>query len=166
MNAGQSIQLYLDDPGAGNYAAGHRRWVLNPWATTMGNGLTSSADALYVFGPTSDGNADPAWVAWPTAGWFPSPLQPRGRWSLSSGRAAPTSRTRGSSSSAGAPALGCGGSRRRRGTASRPWSSRSGASGRPARTPSSCAGSGRRPEHAPVPGAAVPVPEPDRARNM
>ena len=87
MNAGRSIQLYLDDPGSGNHAAGHRRWVLNPWATTMGNGLTSSADALYVFGPTSAGNADPAWVAWPTAGWFPSPLQPRGRWSLSSGRA-------------------------------------------------------------------------------
>jgi hypothetical protein len=52
----------------------------------MGNGLTSSADALYVLGPSSDKNANPAWVAWPTAGWFPAPLQPHGRWSLSSGR--------------------------------------------------------------------------------
>lgn len=87
MTAGRSIELYMDDAGSMNQAAGHRRWVLNPWATTMGNGLTTNANALYVMGQTSTHNANPAWVSWPTAGWFPTQLQPAGRWSLSSGRA-------------------------------------------------------------------------------
>lgn len=85
MNAGMSVKLYLDDRGDDNRAVGHRRWILDPWTTTMGNGLTSSTDALQVVGPTSDQRTDPAWVAWPTAGFFPSPLEPYGRWSLSSG---------------------------------------------------------------------------------
>ncbi|MCW2792034.1 MAG: hypothetical protein JWO76_1132 [Nocardioides sp.] len=85
LTAGESIELYLDDPGPGNRAAGHRRWVLNPFATAIGNGLTNTADALYVLGPTDSTATNPDWVPWPTAGWFPSPLQPRGRWSLSSG---------------------------------------------------------------------------------
>ncbi|GCD90705.1 hypothetical protein NLS1_27110 [Nocardioides sp. LS1] len=88
MHAGQSVQLYMDDPGPGNHAAGHRRWVLNPYVDTMGNGLTAQANSLYVFGPTDDRNTNPAWVAWPTRGWFPGPLEPGGRWSLSSGDAA------------------------------------------------------------------------------
>lgn len=87
MTAGRSIELYMDDAGSMNQAAGHRRWVLNPWAATMGNGLTSDANALYVMGQTDAHNANPAWVSWPTAGWFPTQLQPAGRWSLSSGRA-------------------------------------------------------------------------------
>lgn len=87
MTAGRSIELYMDDAGSMNHAVGHRRWVLNPFAATMGNGLTSDANALYVMGATNTRNANPAWVSWPTAGWFPTQLQPAGRWSLSSGRA-------------------------------------------------------------------------------
>ena len=87
MTAGRSVELYMDDAGSMNHAVGHRRWVLNPFATTMGNGLTSDANALYVMGATSTRHANPAWVPWPTNGWFPTQLQPAGRWSLSSGRA-------------------------------------------------------------------------------
>ena len=85
MTAGGSVEQYLTDDGDGNTAAGHRRWLLNPEAEKFGNGLTSTSNALYVFGPNDVGNANPAWVAWPTAGWFPMPLEPNGRWSLSSG---------------------------------------------------------------------------------
>ena len=85
MTAGGSVAQYLTDDGDGNTAAGHRRWILNPEAEKFGNGLTSTSNALYVFGPTDTGNKNPNWVAWPTAGWFPAPLEPHGRWSLSSG---------------------------------------------------------------------------------
>ena len=85
MTAGGAVKLYLDDPGGSNTAVGHRRWVLNPAASVFGSGLTSTTHALYVVGPTDTTQADPAWVAWPSPGWFPLPLQPGGRWSLSSG---------------------------------------------------------------------------------
>ena len=85
MTAGGSVAQYLTDDGDGNTAAGHRRWILNPEAEKFGNGLTSTSNALYVFGPTDADNVNPNWVAWPTAGFFPAPLEPRGRWSLSSG---------------------------------------------------------------------------------
>ena len=73
MTAGGAIKLYVDDPGASNTVVGHRRWVLNPAAEVFGSGLTSTSHALLVFGPTDDTNADPAWVSWPTPGWFPRP---------------------------------------------------------------------------------------------
>lgn len=85
MTAGGSVAQYLTDDGDGNTAAGHRRWVLNPEAAKFGNGLTSTTNALYVLGPSDAGNTNPSWVAWPTAGYFPTPLEPHGRWSLSSG---------------------------------------------------------------------------------
>jgi uncharacterized protein YkwD len=78
---------YLSDRGSGNVAVGHRRWILNPAASAFGNGLTTTSHALYVVGPTSAHNANPEWVPWPTAGWFPSDLEPEGRWSLASGSA-------------------------------------------------------------------------------
>lgn len=81
------IPDYLSDPGSGNVAVGHRRWILNPAASAFGSGLTTTSHALYVVGPTSTHNANPAWVPWPTAGWFPSDLEPDGRWSLASGSA-------------------------------------------------------------------------------
>ncbi|MET3962905.1 uncharacterized protein YkwD [Marmoricola sp. OAE513] len=85
INAGQIIDLYMDDPGASNTAAGHRRWILNPFSTVMGTGSTRSANALTVIGPTSSSRPNPAWVGWPTAGYFPNAIEPNGRWSLSSG---------------------------------------------------------------------------------
>jgi uncharacterized protein YkwD len=79
------VSLYMDDPGAENGAVGHRRWLLNPFATTMGTGSTDTANAMTVIGPTSARRPNPAWVSWPSAGWFPRPLEPGRRWSLSSG---------------------------------------------------------------------------------
>ncbi|RNL62964.1 CAP domain-containing protein [Nocardioides marmoriginsengisoli] len=85
LRAGQIIDLYMDDPGATNAAVGHRRWLLNPFSTVMGSGSTSTANALTVMGPTSASRPNPRWVGWPTAGHFPNAIEPRGRWSLSSG---------------------------------------------------------------------------------
>ena len=56
-------------------------------AAEFGNGFTDTSNALAVVGPTSADNPNPAWVPWPSAGWFPAPLQPNGRWSLGSGSA-------------------------------------------------------------------------------
>jgi hypothetical protein len=86
ITAGSAITQYMDDAGPSNIVVGHRRWVMNPPTLTMGNGMTSTTNALTVFGAaTSDSRPDPAWVSWPTAGWFPAPLEPDGRWSLSAG---------------------------------------------------------------------------------
>lgn len=86
LKAGQVIDLYMDDPGSNNAAVGHRRWVLNPFATVMGSGSTDSANALMVIGPTSGYRPNPRYVSWPTPGYFPNTMEPGGRWSLSAGR--------------------------------------------------------------------------------
>ncbi len=85
IKSGQIIDLYMDDPGASNKAVGHRRWVLNPFTTTMGTGSTNTANALTVIGPSSASRPNPRYVAWPTAGYFPNAMEPNGRWSLSAG---------------------------------------------------------------------------------
>lgn len=87
MTAGAAIEMYTDDAGSTNKAALHRRWLLNPFVAQVGSGLTSTTDAIYVMGPTKKQATNPSWVSWPTAGWFPSQLEPAGRWSLSSGSA-------------------------------------------------------------------------------
>lgn len=79
------VSLYLEDAGATNRAAGHRRWLLNPFSTTMGSGSTNTANAITVIGPTSTSKPNPVAVSWPTAGYFPNTLEPSGRWSLSLG---------------------------------------------------------------------------------
>jgi hypothetical protein len=80
------IEAYLDDWGRPNFRAGHRRWLLYPHLTAVGIAGTSRANVTTVFGAPLDATApNPAWVSWPTAGWFPSLLDPRGRWSLSAG---------------------------------------------------------------------------------
>lgn len=79
------VGLYMQDPGSENFAAGHRRWLMNPFATEMGSGSTNTANAITVIGPSSSARPNPAFVSWPTAGWFPTPLEPSGRWSLSAG---------------------------------------------------------------------------------
>jgi uncharacterized protein YkwD len=86
----KAIALYLDDPGSSNLDAGHRRWVLAPAAKAFGSGSTTASNALWVIGPErAPGTyADPAWVSWPTPGYFPKQLEPEGLWSLSSGGSA------------------------------------------------------------------------------
>ena len=79
------VGLYMGEPGTANRAVGHRRWLMNPFATSMGTGSTATANAMTVIGPQSSSRPNPAWVSWPTAGWFPAPLEPDGRWSLSAG---------------------------------------------------------------------------------
>ena len=85
MPADFVVPGYMTDPGPSNVLAGHRRWILYPSATVFGSGLTSTAQALWVVGPTSNKNPNPKWVPWPTPGWFPSDFQPDGLWSLASG---------------------------------------------------------------------------------
>jgi uncharacterized protein YkwD len=85
LNAGQIVDLYMDDPGSDNAAVGHRRWVLNPFSTVMGSGSTTTANALVVIGPTRSSRPNPRYVPWPTAGYFPNAMEPNGRWSLSAG---------------------------------------------------------------------------------
>jgi uncharacterized protein YkwD len=85
MPADFVVPGYMTDPGPSNILAGHRRWILYPSATVFGSGLTSTAQALWVVGPTSNTNPNPRWVPWPTPGWFPSDFQPDGLWSLASG---------------------------------------------------------------------------------
>jgi hypothetical protein len=74
----------MADWGSNNVSVGHRRWILYPQATTMGSGSTEVANALWVLGDTADKGdyANPSWVSWPTAGYFPTQLEPDGRWSL------------------------------------------------------------------------------------
>lgn len=85
ITSGRIVQMYMDDAGTTNRAVGHRRWVLNPFATAMGTGSTGTANALQVIGPSSRTRPNPAYVGWPTAGWFPATMEPQGRWSLSAG---------------------------------------------------------------------------------
>lgn len=85
IKSGQIVDLYMDEPGSNNTAVGHRRWVLNPFATTMGTGSTNTANALTVIGPSSSSRPNPQYVGWPTAGYFPNAMEPNGRWSLSAG---------------------------------------------------------------------------------
>ncbi|MHB1296041.1 MAG: CAP domain-containing protein [Anaerolineae bacterium] len=75
-----AITGYMRDPGSGNYAAGHRRWILYPNTQEMGTGDVPAADgypaanALRVF---DDHMWDPRpatreeYVAWPPPGYVP-----------------------------------------------------------------------------------------------
>lgn len=87
-----AIDLYMDDGGAGNSAAGHRRWILFPPRTAMATGDVSGgnspprpANALYVFGPSGARPATPNGIAWPPAGFVPYENLPSqsNRWSIS-----------------------------------------------------------------------------------
>ena len=75
----EAIDGYIRDPGEGNTAAGHRRWILHPPTTTMGtgdipNGGQWAANSLYVFDASiwapRPATRDP-FVAWPPPGYVP-----------------------------------------------------------------------------------------------
>lgn len=83
LTAGATILGYMTDAGDSNAAAGHRRWLMYPYTTQMGNGATRHTNALWVLSTNDTSQPDPNFVGWPTAGWFPAPLEPAGRWSLS-----------------------------------------------------------------------------------
>jgi hypothetical protein len=66
-----AITLYMSDPGAGNTALGHRRWILYPREVEMGTGSTNNANDLWVIGPFGSRPASPTAVAWPPDGFVP-----------------------------------------------------------------------------------------------
>jgi hypothetical protein len=80
---------YMHDPGAGNTAVGHRRWILYPRQVAMGtgsndarNGFFTGANALWVISGFGSRPPTPEWVAWPPAGYVPREIV-YPRWSLS-----------------------------------------------------------------------------------
>src|ERR1035441_1427039 len=85
-----AVDGFITDPGAGNSAAGHRRWLLYPQTQIMGTGDIpaqggfSAANAIWVF----DGNfggprpaTRTAYVSWPPAGLLPAAVT-YPRWSF------------------------------------------------------------------------------------
>jgi hypothetical protein len=73
-----AITGYIDDPGAGNYPVGHRRWILYPQTEWMGTGDIPqtasywSSNALWVFDewqPRPETREE--YVAWPPPGYVP-----------------------------------------------------------------------------------------------
>ena len=81
--AANAVALYMADPGASNAPAGHRMWLLSPTATAFGTGSTDNANALTVIGtPNTPDLNETTVVAWPSEGYFPSELEPGGRWSV------------------------------------------------------------------------------------
>jgi hypothetical protein len=85
----RTVLAYLADAGPTNRAVGHRRWLLAPSTEAMGTGQVGAANALFVVPParlTSASNARPAWIAWPSAGWFPAEVRPGRRWSFGTAR--------------------------------------------------------------------------------
>lgn len=76
-----AIVGYMVDDGDNNTLVGHRRWLIDSEATIMGTGDTSSTNAIAVVGaPRRPSTA--SWLPWPTNGYFPWQLEPKGRWSL------------------------------------------------------------------------------------
>ena len=85
-----AVDGFITDPGAGNSAAGHRRWLLYPQTQIMGTGDIpaqggfSAANAIWVF----DGNfggprpaTRTAYVSWPPSGFVPAAVA-YPRWSF------------------------------------------------------------------------------------
>jgi uncharacterized protein YkwD len=61
---------YVDDAGVDSL--GHRRWVLDPAATTFGTGSSASANALWTVGDNAPApTGDPPLIAWPPDGFVP-----------------------------------------------------------------------------------------------
>ncbi len=88
----RAIDLYVDDNGFGNYAVGHRRWILHPPQVSMATGDITPAGSsprptndLYVLGTFGARPATPNGIAWPPAGFVPFQNLPSrsNRWSFS-----------------------------------------------------------------------------------
>jgi uncharacterized protein YkwD len=85
-----AVPAYMAEPGSSNREVGHRRWILDPRQVRMGIGQTRHVNALYLLDTSSwswQSGARP-FTAWPTAGYFPVAMEPRGRWSLTTARSA------------------------------------------------------------------------------
>ena len=72
----EAIDGYIEDAGAANLTAGHRRWLLHPPTARMGMGdIPGQANALWVVGGAG-GAVVPrdGYVAWPPKGYVPRSL--------------------------------------------------------------------------------------------
>lgn len=85
-----AIDAYMEDYGANNKRAGHRWWLLQPWAVRMGTGdvpASVKANAVYVvdmdnYSPGSGAMRDPdRFFIWPPPGYVPADVV-WPRWSL------------------------------------------------------------------------------------
>ena len=92
INGVGAIDGYMEDPGAGNTAAGHRRWILYPPQVSMATGNVPGSGAskppsndLFVVGTFGARPPTPDGIAWPSPGYVPYQNLPSGsnRWSLS-----------------------------------------------------------------------------------
>lgn len=83
-NSTTALDGMMADPGSGNTACGHRRWILYSRAKTMGHGSTSGSMALWVIGggASTDPPGMPEYTCWPPANYVPRNLV-FARWSFS-----------------------------------------------------------------------------------
>lgn len=85
-----AVDLYMDDGGTNNTAAGHRRWVQYPPQVQMASGSIPynpqwASNALWVLGAFGTRPPTPSGVAWPSRGYVPWQVLPgdSNRWSFS-----------------------------------------------------------------------------------
>lgn len=81
-----SIDGYVEDPGASNIDVGHRRWVLSRGLSSIGTGDTYNSNALFVIGENAEFDGvtrrSDGVVSWPPEGYVPvEVVYPR--WSIS-----------------------------------------------------------------------------------
>lgn len=80
----RAVHGYMDDPGDDNKPVGHRRWLMYPALQQVGLGDTRNANTIVVLGGKMRSPTPKArWSSWPTAGYFPWEIEPKGRWSVS-----------------------------------------------------------------------------------
>ena len=82
----ESIDGYMEDPGADNLPVGHRRWILDPTLLVIGTGDTRNTNALFVINDRVNEEAttrEPdGFIMWPPRGFVPR-KQIYPRWSVS-----------------------------------------------------------------------------------
>lgn len=83
----RALAAYMADTGLNNAYAGHRKWILNPSTRTVGFGGTTRTQAMHVVNEiVYSGEQEPDYaIAWPTAGFFPEGLYPKGTYYAPSG---------------------------------------------------------------------------------
>lgn len=78
----RGVMGQIEDPGAGNEALGHRRWLLYPELESVGVANTSRASVVRVLGEFGDRKSASNWVSWPPPGFVPDETV-FDRWSIS-----------------------------------------------------------------------------------
>ena len=79
----EAVDAYIQDIGANNGPAGHRRWLLFPRLHEIGIGNTNKSNAIWVLGNHGTlPNNNPDFIAWPPKGFVPSNLV-YNRWTFS-----------------------------------------------------------------------------------